>query len=192
VNSTPAHIPSTWTRVAGIHIGNGKFSAVWGAHDRMRDVVTLYDEMSVPLGALPVHAEAVVKRGKWIPVLIDLDVGGASERDGRLAMAQRLADLGINLADVPVDGDVAASDLQARAQTGRLKIWTTCTDLPKEWQNYRRDETTGDLPDGFGLMRAAGLVVGPGLAVAMSETVAASEREGYEVANPTRNPTTGY
>jgi hypothetical protein len=38
-DAEPMHIPSTRTRIAGIHIGQGKFSAVWGAQDRMRDVV---------------------------------------------------------------------------------------------------------------------------------------------------------
>jgi hypothetical protein len=202
MNLSPGPIPSTWTRVCGIEILAGKFSAVWAAYSRQTDVVTLYDEYQAPLSALPVHAEAINQRsswrslgaekpGSWIPALFDLDAEGSQKREGRLAMASRLAALAINLADVPLDSEVALADVNARAETGRLKIWTTMAAWLQEYRTYRRDEE-GKLPEGFGLMRATGLCLGPGLGVAVSENTATSDQEGYDYGDRTRNASTGY
>ena len=183
----PTHIPSTWTRVCGIEILAGKFSAIWGAYCRSTDIVTLYDEYQAPLGALPIHARAIATRGKWIPALFDLDVEGAQARPGRLAMAQQLAEMGIEIADVP--SEVAASNIEDRVLTGRLKLWATLQAWPTEYSNYRRDEA-GKLPVGFSLIRAAGLVVVHGLSVAISENRHAAADEDYE---PPESPSaTGY
>lgn len=186
----PAHIPSTWTRVCGIEITLGKFSAVWAAYSRTTDVVRLYDEYQAPFGALPVHAEAVKARGRWIPALIDPDADGSAGRVARIALAHRLAGLGVNLTDVPLDSEVGLADINDRASTGRLKVETPLQAWYSEYRQYRRDEE-GKLPSGYGLMRATGLVLG-GLSVAVSENTATSDRDGYDDGDRTRNPSTGY
>ncbi len=198
----PGPIPATWTRVCGIEILAGKFSAVWAAYSRATDTVTLYDEYQAPLGALPVHADAINQRsswrslgdekpGSWIPALFDLDAEGKDKREGRIAMARRLADLAVNLMDVPLDDEVGLADINTRLETGRLKVWSTMFAWIKEHYSYRRDEE-GKLPEGFGLMRATGLCLGPGLGIAVSENVATSDQEGYDYGDRTRNESTGY
>jgi hypothetical protein len=187
----PHNISGSWTRVCGIEINQDRFSAVWGAYNRADDVVWLYAEYSAALGAIPVQAEAIKARGRWIPALIDLDAGGPQERPGRMATAQRLADCGVNLTDVPLDNEVARGDITDRLSTKRLQVYDTLHGWRAEYRTWRREEN-GKLPEGFGLMRATGLVVGPGLPVAISENRHASDEEEDDVPNASRNSTTGY
>lgn len=187
----PIHIPQTWTRVAGIDIRGGRFSATFAAYDRGPDVVYLYDEIDVQLGALPVHAEAVRARGKWIPALFDIESGQREHSEG-VAIAHRLSLLGIDLLDVEASAEVAVADIEARLSTGRLRVWNTCQKWLAQYRRLRRDEE-GELDDAdAGLIRATGLIVGPGLGVAKSEALANSDAQGYDMADSTRNETTGY
>jgi hypothetical protein len=199
----PHRIPGSWTRVCGIEINQGRFDAVWAAYDRTADVVYLYAEYSTPLNAMPIHAAAINSRGtwaesgvdkpgSWIPALIDIDAGGPQQRAGLLHSAQQLAALGVNIMNCPLDTEVALGAISDRLQTKRLNVYDTCRGLRAEYHTYRRGED-GKLPEGFGLIRAAGMVVVNGLSVAVSENkaVAAEEAEDDEP-RPIRSSTTGY
>jgi hypothetical protein len=199
----PHRIPGSWTRVCGIEINNGRFDAVWCAYDRMADAAYIYAEYSAPLGVMPIHAAAINQRGtwadsgvdgpgSWIPALIDLYAGGPQRRDGMLAMAQELAGYGVNILDCPLDTEVALGALGNRQQTGRLFVYDPCTRLRNEIATYRRCED-GKLPEGFGLIRAAGMVVVNGLSVAVSENKAVADEEAEDdEPRQIRSSATGY
>lgn len=200
----PTAVPSTWQRVAAIHIGGGTFSAIWGA-EKGGGRIALYDEYQVPLSATAIHAEAINSRGSyydmgierpgsWIPVLIDLEAGGPDQRESLLRIAHEIASAGIPIQDVALDPEIGLRDIETLARLKKLDIAPGLRDFIREHANYRRDEE-GKLPaTGFGLVRAAGLVCGPGRSgVAISENHARSDAEGGEVyARRGGNPTTGY
>ena len=185
------HIPSMWTRVAAIAMDRTRIGVVWIAISRVDDIAHLYSEYVAPLGALPVHADAIRGRGAWIPVLVDAHAFGRSKEEAT-ALLIRLANLNLSLFEGVQDDEAGISDIVGRYQQGRLKVFGSCREWLRERQTYRRG-LDGKLPaEGFHLIRATGLALGPGVGIAVSERKAISDEEGYDPSDSTRNSVTGY
>jgi hypothetical protein len=124
--------------------------------------------------------------------LIDIDAGGPQQRAGLLHSAHQLAALGVNIMACPLDTEVALGEIGNRLQTKRLHVYDTCRGLRSEYQTYRRGED-GKLPEGFGLIGAAGMVVVNGLCVAVGENKAVADEEAEDdEPRPIRSSATGY
>jgi hypothetical protein len=91
-----------------------------------------------------------------------------------------------------LDTEVALGEIGNRLQTKRLNVYDICRGLRAEYQTYRRGED-GKLPEGFGLIRGAGMVVVNGLNVAVSENKAVADEEAeHDGPRPIGSSTTGY
>ena len=190
----PAEVPrlaSHWPRAVAIEVSRTQFVALWMAQDKANDVVYLYEEHVVPLTAMPVHADAVRKRGVWIPAIFDPEARGRQREDG-LAIAHRLDELGVEIYTVPLNEDAGMLAIAERLTTGRLRAADTLMHWTREYQGWRRDEK-GELPEEGGLLlRATALVIQSGLQAAITENQSKSDAEGYDMTDSTRSSTTGY
>lgn len=180
-----------WPRAAAVEIDRTTFVALWVALDRAADVAYLYDEYVAPLSALPVHADAVRKRGIWIPAVFDPEARGR-DKAGGIAIAERLVDLGVGLFTAPLSEEAGVLAVGERLVSGRLRAADTLTRWTGEYETWQRD-AKGDLPEEGGLlMRATAMLIQSGLLVAVTENQAASDAEGYDMGDRTRSKVTGY
>lgn len=172
-------IPGRWVRTCAIDIDGQHVSVVWGAMDRTTQVMHLYDEMIAPRQALAIHAAALKKRGAWIPVLFDLEARTRTNADGQ-ALAQELADLGVELFAAGADPEAGVSAVDVMIAEGRLQVFDTLAQWPMAYRAYHRDDK-GVLPkDGHGLMRATQLIALYGAEMSVSENQANSDGEGFD------------
>ena len=132
-------IASSWRRVVAVDADRSRFTAIWGAWDRTNDVVYLYDEYTNAEGSLPVLAQAIKKRGPWIPSLIDMEARGRSKAEG-IALVNRLLDLEVEPCTVPFDLAAGIDEARHRLATGRLKAFSNCERWLSELRRYCFDE----------------------------------------------------
>lgn len=190
-------IPATWTRICGLSLDRHTVGAVWLGHDRKAKVMTVYDEYSVALPALPVLADAInVRCGKtaespaWIPVIMDIRAFKRTEQQGA-TLGGRLADLGVNLNDARYDEEAGVADVYRALQIHKLTVEPTCRRWQAEFDTFGRNDK-GELPPGFHLMRATGLCLMVEPSEWISENRAESDRRGYDPGEQGRNKVTGY
>lgn len=136
-------IPRHWPRVYGLDVGLRMTAALWLAHDRDTDIVYGYSEHYMGETLPPIHAQAIKARGVYIPGMID-----PSARNRNPADAQRLMDiytdkekgLGLRLRKAENTVWTGITECQNRIETGRFKLYNTCTYFITEFRLYRRDK----------------------------------------------------
>lgn len=190
-------IPATWTRICGLSLDRHTVGAVWIAHDRKARVMSVYDEYSVALPALPILADAINVRCRthdeskpWIPVIMDGEADRRTKPQGAALMG-RLVDLGVNLNDARYDDEAGILDVDKALQTGKLFVEPTLRRWEAEYDTFAKGED-GKLPPGFHLMRATGLCLMVDPHEWISEARATSDQQGYDPGDRTRNKVTGY
>lgn len=191
VSADPIRIPGHWPQVAVIHIERRTFTALWAAWDRRNDTIYLTGEYVAPLGELAVHADAVRKRGAWVPILFSPMAAGRSKDEG-LRIAHRLDDLRLPVFTVQADFEAGVTDTSARLATQRLKGFTGLQNWLGELQRFRRSEDGKFMSDAVPLMQATALLVRYGTEAGVTENRAASDEAGYDVGDRTRSAVTGY
>jgi len=114
-------------KVGGIDWGwNAPFAAVWGSHDPKTDVLYITGERYQKSTALSDHRAAL----KPLRCVWAADSAGATE------IAEfRAAGIAVQRADKDLKAGIAA--VTARLQTGRLKVFASCTNLLHEASLYR-------------------------------------------------------
>lgn len=136
-------IPRHFQRLYGMDVGWKATAACWGAWDRENDVIYIYSEykrggeegVDMPL----VHATTIKSRGEWIKGTIDPASRGRTQTDGeQLYMTYKKHGLKIYPAQNAVESGIF--DVWERLNSGRLKIFTSCTMLLREISLYHRDE----------------------------------------------------
>jgi len=164
----PFEIPKHWPRAYGLDVGWNRTAAVWGARDPDTGVTFLFSEYYRGQAEPSINAEAVRSRGAWIPGVIDPASRGRSQTDGQ-QLFQMYQDLGLNLQ--LADNGVSAGLLQVwqMLSTGKLKIFSTLTNLLEEYRLYRRDEKGNVVKQKDHLMDAKRYLVVSGLALACTE-----------------------
>lgn len=180
-----------WPQVCVIHVDRSRFVAVWGALERASDTLYLTAEYSAPLADMAVHADAVRRRGDWIPVLFASKDSGRTEEEGN-RMALRLNELGLEMYTLAADMEAAMPDVAARMATQRLKVFPTLVGWQSEVRRLRRDEDGRILEGDNPLMHATALLVRSGLQAAITETQADMDEEGYDFGEERRSSVTGY
>jgi hypothetical protein len=136
----PFIIPAWWPRGYALDVGWNRTAAVWGAWDREVDVLYLYAEHYKGQAIPSTHAAAIKARGEWIHGCIDPAAAGSNQKDGTRLIDEYSVDQGLNL--IPAENALEAGIMATwqRLETGRLKVFTTLTNLQDEYRVYRRDE----------------------------------------------------
>lgn len=138
INPLP-RIPRHYRRLYGLDVGLRCTAAVWGAQDAETGVVYVYSEHYMTDALPPVHAVGMKARGVWIPGVVDPAARGRNASDGkRLIDTYRALGLRLKLADNAVEMGIQA--VLEMMQSGRLKIYSTCTNLLREIRMYSRDD----------------------------------------------------
>lgn len=135
----PIPIPKHYKHAYGLDVGWNKTACVWGAIDPDTGVTYVYSEHYRGEAESAVHTEAIKSRGDWIRGVIDPASRGRSQVDGESLMMQ-YRQKGLHL--VPADNAVEAGlwTVFDAMVNGKLKIFTNCVNLQKEFRLYRRDE----------------------------------------------------
>lgn len=120
-------------------VGWNKTAVVWAALDPNTDTVYIYDEHYKGKELPSTHAHAVRTRGDWLPGVIDPAARGRSQTDGK-RLVQEYIDLGLELRYARNDVEAGIALVQQRLATGKLRVFSTCQYLLKEYLIYRRDK----------------------------------------------------
>lgn len=132
----PIQVPPFWKRGFALDDGWNCTACIWGALDPDMDILYLTTEHYQKQGTPQLHAEAIKARGQWIPGVGDVM---ARTRDGDQILEIYRA-LGVDV--IPADKEVEAGlyDVWMRLSTGRLKVFSNCTNWLWEYQRYHRDD----------------------------------------------------
>ncbi len=134
----PFTIPDNWPRMYGLDVGWNITAAVWGALDPNSDILYIYDEHYQGKEEAHHHAYAIKQRGDWIPGAIDPASQGLTQTDGKqLYSLYKKNGLILHLADNSREAGIQA--IRQRLSTGRLRIFSTLTNLQREYMLYRRN-----------------------------------------------------
>lgn len=171
-------IPREWPRGFGMDAAWNQTAVVWGAYDPATDVLYVYDCYRRGQVEPPVHAEAIRRRGEWIPGRGDL--AEVSRFDGRryLDVYKSLGLTHLELAERSLESGILA--VWTRLSTDRLRLFASCQELFEELRTYRRDERGQIVKKGHDLVDALRYLVrmtphelaaDPGLAPARVEEI---------------------
>lgn len=133
----PIKVPDHWPRVFGFDGGYHNTAAVWLAWDKDTDTVYVTDEYKAGEVDYAIHADAIKKRGTWIPGVGDAAAIG--QLDGVKTLdAYRRAGVNLRLADKSVNAGI--TEVLNRLSTNRLKVFSTCQKWLDEFRTYSYDE----------------------------------------------------
>lgn len=183
----PFKLPEWWPRAFALDVGWNRTAAVWGAWNRENDTVYLYDEYYVAEAPPQVHADAIRARGDWIPGVIDPASRGRSQVDGRALMGEYQA-LGLDLMPAANEVEAGIFAVYRRLVSGRLKVFSSLTNLRAERRLYRRDDKGKVVKERDHLMDAERYLIMSGMARAQIMPVPGWNEEAPRGASGT----TGY
>lgn len=173
------HIPETFNRFAALAIDKAYVTGVWFAIDRANEVFHVYDTHVALRSSLAMLADAIWRRGKWIPILIDPTDEGRSEEDG-LEIAERLASFQLQINQGSIDYDAGLEVMSQKLETGRLKVNAYQQHWLGEYRRMGRDDKGDPQFTGNNLMRATMLGLVHGAEISISEARANSDDRGYD------------
>lgn len=162
----PFKIPAHWKKCFGFDGGFHNTAAVWMAHDTDADIVYIYDEYKNGGVDAAVHADAIKKRGDWIPGAGD--AAAINQSDGKKILdIYKRAGVNLRLADKSVSSGLA--EVFNRFSTGRLKIFSTCQKTRDEFSTYSYDEENKIIKANDHLMDALRYAIVSGLKIATTK-----------------------
>jgi hypothetical protein len=145
-----------WRRISGVEVeDDGKVAAVWLGHDRLSDVVTLYDCCKFNAEVLAVIAEGLNVRGRWVPIAWNV-----KDDDFRLKLQSR----GCNMVhdgmkETPQMAEMSSRDIEERMRTGRFKVDRRMAEWLAEFELFGK--AGGKIPtSGYPLMAATRYAIG--------------------------------
>ena len=163
----PFVIPSYYRKLVGIDFGiDHPFAAVWGAYDTEHDIIYVtrtYLESGV---TPPIHCAAIKAGGRDIPVTYPHDGDNTEKGTGDSLISLYEDELNIigkyGLQATGNKVEPGIMDLYDRMQTGRFKVFSTCSEWFKEFRRYHRKagkivKIDDDLMDGTRYM--AGMII---------------------------------
>ena len=192
----PFDIPIYWPKFFGLDVGwDHPTAAVWFAWDRDSDILYIYSEYKLSKKTPREHALAIRDRGAWIPGVIDPSSSQSSKADGiRLIDLYCKEGLSLQYADNTVESGIMTC--LTRFNSGRLKIFSTCTDILTELRLYRREpkgDTVHIVKKNDDLMDAMRYGVMSGLIYSIAEYEVDSDTNVIPfTAQSRRNSITGY
>lgn len=151
----PFEIPAHWPRINGIDFGwDHPFACSFVAWDRDSDTVYIYDGYKEQRTLPPMHAEAIKRRGEWIPVAWPKD-GLQTEKGSGKPLADKYRDLGVKMhwtyfTNPPSPGEPEGKgslsvesgimEMLEMMETGRFKVFSTVTPFWDELGMYHRKD----------------------------------------------------
>jgi hypothetical protein len=145
----PFDIPAHWPRSYGMDPGWNCTAVTWFAWNidapfkdeagNMKYPAVAYDEYYRGQADPAVHAASIMRRGRWIPGVIDPAAQKARGNDGEL-LIDTYCNLGLKVSKA--DNTVVSGLIQTwnMLSTQQLQIFSTLTNWFKEVRLYRRDE----------------------------------------------------
>ena len=134
----PFELPTFYPRCYGLDVGWSRTAAVWGAWNRQVSCLYIYTEHYRGQATPAEHAAAIKARGAWIPGVIDPASRGRGSSDGVQMLAQ-YKELGLDLTEAENAVEAGIFAVWNLLTSGRLKIFSSCQNLLKEYLLYRRD-----------------------------------------------------
>lgn len=174
----PFVIPQSWPRVYGFDVGWNRTAGVWAAIDPQnwtdpeKRVVYIYDEYYRGEAEPPVHAAAVKSKGDWIPGAVDPASRSSGQLDGK-KLLEEYRKAGLNLTKAKNNVEAGITAVYWLLSTGRLKVFSACTNWLDEYRLYRRDEKGEIVKEHDHLMDATKYLVLTGLDIAIPKPAAA-------------------
>lgn len=151
----PIELLPHWPRINGIDFGwDHPFACSFIAWDRDSDTVYVYDGYKEQRALPPMHAEAIKRRGDWIPVAWPKD-GLQTEKGSGRSLAERYRDLGVPLHHTYFTNPPALGEQEGKGsmsveagimemlemmETGRFKVFKTVTPFFDELSMYHRKD----------------------------------------------------
>lgn len=135
----PVRLEPHWRRGFGFDYGLHNTAFVYFAIDDDTDTVYVYKDYKDGDKPIVIHAAAMLSQGKWIK-----GVGDASAKDSDgAAVVAKYKQSGVDMAlATKGPGSVMAGieEVLERLETGRLKVFSTCTKLLEEIRSYAFDD----------------------------------------------------
>jgi|TARA_Y100000310_G_scaffold53466_1_gene49090 phage terminase large subunit-like protein len=140
----PFEIPEHFRRICGIDFGiDHPAAACWIAYDADADVVYVYDCYKERGQTAAYHSQAIMSRGKWIPVSWPHD-GMVRDKGGGVALKEQYQSQGVNMLGFSARYDDAKGGGQSREpitleilermRTGRFRVFNHLN----EWFEEKR------------------------------------------------------
>jgi len=170
-------IGSHWPRACALEIYQDRVAVLWGAWDRAAERLYFYEEHKTRRTELAVLAQAIKKRGAWVPVMFNPTAADRPKAEGDKLVERLSEELGLTLYTIESDLESGVSEVADRLAGGRLKVFDTLTDFVTEYRGFRRSQEGEIVRDGFPLMEAAAALALYASDVAMTEHAAAMEPE---------------
>lgn len=139
VTTVGFEIPKYWKRSFGMDVGWNRTAAIWTAFDPDSGTHYQYDEYYRGQAEPSVHAEAIKRRGAWIPGAIDPASRGRSQVDGS-KLFEMYQDLGLDIEKADNAREAGIYAVWELLSQGRYKIFNNCTNTLSEYRLYRRDD----------------------------------------------------
>lgn len=141
----PFKVPGFWRRIMGFDGGYHHTGAVWLAWDKDNDVLYLTSEYKDGEVDLSVHAARIKMRLQVMQQISMPMIGDYS--GGDTSTGKNILDLyktqGLRIKPADKRGkDARIQRLLERMETGRFKVFKTCSQWLHEFRNYRYDEKT--------------------------------------------------
>src|ERR1051326_7370919 len=134
-------IPDKWPRAAGMDVGWKKTAVLWGAYDKKSDTWYIYSEYYKGYAEPAIHADAISRRGRWMPIAVDCHSDRHSEA-GAMSLLNIYSNFGLNVCKAdngPGTVDSSILEVYQRLSSGRLKILAHLIETRGEFRVYRRD-----------------------------------------------------
>ena len=189
----PFEIPEHWTQIGGLDFGwDHPTAAVALAWDRDADVIYLTKAYRKREATPVIHAAAVKPWGDWLRWAWPHDGNNDTAAGTNLATQYRLQ--GLNMLPERATYEDGSNSVEAglmemldRMQTGRWKVFATCTEWLEERRMYHRKDgkVVKERDDTISASRYA-------LMMKRFATVQPYDEDDYDDGARTRNGTTGY
>lgn len=135
----PFEIPKHYKRLYALDVGWNRTAALWLALDPNTDTIYIYDEHYVAEQPPAVHASAIRSRGEWISGVIDPASQGRGQGYGDQLLTE-YKNLGLKLVKANNDVEGGVQTVWQRLSGGKIRVFSSCHNLAKEYVLYRRDE----------------------------------------------------
>ncbi len=147
ITVSPFEIPKHWVRIGGLDFGwDHPFGAVEIAWDRDADIIFVTKEYREREATPLIHSGALKPWGSWLPWAWPHD-GLQHDKGSGEQLAAQYRGHGLNMLperatfDDGTNGvEAGIADMLDRMQTGRWKVFSTCTNWFEEFRLYHRKD----------------------------------------------------
>ena len=134
----PFDIPKHWMKLSALDVGWRKTACAFFALNQEDGMIYVYSEHYVGEAEPIIHVQSIKARGD-IPCVIDSAAHGRSQHDGQ-NLYDLYRDMGLDLHNANKAVETGIYSVWELFSAGKLKIFSSCTNLLSELKTYRRDD----------------------------------------------------